>query len=386
MTPPDRTRTAAATLLGVAAFLATTAAAPAQTQTVRWRSDYNAARREAAETGRPLLIDLVTDNCVWCKRLDATTFRDPATVAALNDQFIPLKVDAERDPSLAQALHVQMYPTMVLAGPDGKIFALLEGYMEAPRLQEQLQRAVVSVQTPDWMPRDFQEASKAVAAANYPRAVSLLKGIVEDGKERAVQVKARQVLRELEQQAAGRLAHAKQMEDRGQPLAAMDTLTELLRSFPGTHAAAEGSSLLTAWAGKPEVRDLQRSRRARELLAQAREEFRTQQFDVCLERCNVLGATFADLPEGAEARQLAGEIKSNPEWLARACDGLQDRLGAMYLAQAEAWSARGDQRQAQNCLEKVAQTCPGSPQAQTALVKLNQLKGQPTQQAEFKKP
>jgi tetratricopeptide (TPR) repeat protein len=384
MTPPDRTTFAARALVGLATLLAAADAAPAQS--VRWRTDYNAARKEAAETGRPILIDLVTENCMWCKRLEASTFRDPTILAALNDQFIPLKLDAERDPTLAQALRVQSYPTMVIAAPDGKILALLEGYMEAPRLNEYLQRAVVTAQTPDWMPRDFQEASKAVAAANYPRAVSLLKGIVEDGKERPVQAKARQVLRELEQQAAGRLAHARQMEDQGQSLEAADSLTELLRNYPGTQAAAEASSRMTALAAKPDVRDRQRSRRARELLAQAREEFRTQQFYACLERCDVLTGTFDDLPEGGEAKQLAAEIKANPEWLARACDGMQDRLGAMYLAQADAWKAKGDHRQALACLEKVTQTCPGSAQAQAALVKLNQLKGQPTQQAEFKKP
>ncbi|MGL6097907.1 MAG: thioredoxin family protein, partial [Fimbriiglobus sp.] len=52
------------------------ATAPAATaQDVRWRHDYAAARREAADSGKPLLLDFGTENCVWCRRLDATTFR-----------------------------------------------------------------------------------------------------------------------------------------------------------------------------------------------------------------------------------------------------------------------------------------------------------------------
>src|SRR5204863_294123 len=82
-------------------------------------------------------------------------------------------------------------------------------------------------------------------------------------------------------QADNRLAHARKMEDQGQALEAIDTLGDLMRVYPGTPAANESKGLLTALAAKPEIRERQRSRRARELLAQARDEFRTQQFYGC---------------------------------------------------------------------------------------------------------
>src|SRR5688572_29135614 len=74
--------------------------APAPAQQVQWRQDYNVARKEAAEKGRPLLIDFGTESCFWCKKLDLTTLRDPAVVAVLNESFVTLKVDAEREVSL----------------------------------------------------------------------------------------------------------------------------------------------------------------------------------------------------------------------------------------------------------------------------------------------
>src|SRR3954464_2290906 len=122
-------------VLSVLALAIGAPSAPAQQ--VQWRSDYGTARREAAEKGRPLLIDFVTESCFLCKKLDATTFRDPAVTSLLNEQFVTLKVDAEQEAALAQALRVQQYPTMVLAGPDGKIIGVLEGYQEAPRLADQ---------------------------------------------------------------------------------------------------------------------------------------------------------------------------------------------------------------------------------------------------------
>jgi hypothetical protein len=195
------------------------------------------------------------------------------------------------------------------------------------------------------------------------------------------------VLQDLEQQAAGRLARAKSLHDRGQHAEAAETLTELLRSYAGTQAAADGASLLTSLAARPELRDQQRMRRARELLAQARDDYRTQKYLGCLERCEVLSTGYADLPEGAEADQLANEIKDNPEVLARACDSLHSRMGVMYLTLAESWVKKGQPQQAQLCLEKVLQTAPGTRQAEQAQVRLAQLQGNsPTQQADYKKP
>ena len=90
-------------------------------QEVEWRTDYNKARQEATEKNRPLMLYFGTDNCVHCKRLDATTFRDPAVVAVLNKSFVPLRIDAEKNSALAEALRVERFPTLLLAAPDGKI-------------------------------------------------------------------------------------------------------------------------------------------------------------------------------------------------------------------------------------------------------------------------
>jgi thioredoxin-like negative regulator of GroEL len=372
--------------LALGVFVLAVCARPALSQQVQWLTDYQAARRVALEQGRPLLLDFGTENCVWCKRLDLTTFRDPAVAGLLTDEFVALKVDADREATLAQALRVTQYPTLVLAAPDGKILGVLEGYQEAPRLAEQLRKVVSAYGTPEWMAHDYQEAARAVTSSDYTRAVGLLKGITQDGRDRPIQVKARQVLDDLEQQAAGRLARAKQQHDRGQSDGAVDTLVGLLTSYAGTQAAADGAALLSSVGTGPESRDQQRSRRARELLAQARDEYRTQQYLGCLERCEVLTAGYADLPEGAEAKQLAAEIRDNPDLLARACDSLNERVGGMYLALAESWVKKGQPDQARLCLERVVQSAPGTRQAQLAQGRLTEMRGETTFQADFKKP
>src|SRR5262245_51884481 len=366
-------------------WLAVAAAVDAQSPS--WRNDYSSARREAVDKQRPILLDFGTENCFWCKRLDATTFRDPTIANTINEQFIPLKIDAERDSVLAQKLQIQSYPTLVLAAPDGKILTVIEGYVEPAKLLSQLNAAVAAcVPTPEWMVKDFQAASKAIGLGDNARAIALLKTIADDGKDRSIQKKAREHLKTLEQQADNRLAHARSAQDNGQVLDAIDTLTELMRVYPGTPAADEAKGLLTSLAAKPEVRQLQRQRRAAELFAQARCDFRTQQLFNCLEKCDTLASTYSETSEAAEAAKMADEIKANPDWLARACNNLNERLCSMYMSLAESWIKKGKPEEAAVCLEKVQQLSPGSPHAQIAQIKLGQLQGKSSQRTDFKKP
>jgi thioredoxin-related protein len=136
---------------------------------VTWRTDYNAARREAAEKGLPIFLVIGTDNCFYCRKLEAGPFRESAIVAQLVHNFIPLKVDANKEPNLARALKVQVYPTMVLASADGKIHAFIEGYLEAERLEDHLKRAITVATTTDWAARDYEQAGKALAVGRSSR-------------------------------------------------------------------------------------------------------------------------------------------------------------------------------------------------------------------------
>src|SRR5262249_23065814 len=280
---------------------------------------------------------------------------------------------------------VDRFPTLVLAAPDGKILATQEGYIETVRCQEMLQRTLASVSNPEWMARDYQDAVKAIASSDFARAIALLRSVLEDKGERRVQLKARQLLDDMEQQAAGQLARAKQHLDKGQTDEAVARISELVRAYAGTQAATEGGHMLTTLAGGPEIKNQQRAKRARDLLAQAREEYRTRRFLACLDRCDDLMTSFADLPEGADAMQLAAQIKNNPDWMKQVCESLRDRLGGLYVSLAETLLKKGQPQQAAIYLERVVQTFPGTRQAEAAQVRLAQIQGHPTQAVDFKK-
>lgn len=63
-------------------------------ETVKWYSIEEAVQLASKEP-RVLVIDVYTDWCGWCKRMDATTFSDPVIAEILNKHFYPVKLNAE---------------------------------------------------------------------------------------------------------------------------------------------------------------------------------------------------------------------------------------------------------------------------------------------------
>ena len=115
---------------------------------VKWYSikDVDKLMKEAP---RPIFIDTYTDWCVWCKRLDANTFSDSIIAKYLNDNFYPVKFNAEsKEPvtflgrefindgkagkahQLAVALMngKMSYPTVVFLNEKGELLAPVPGY------------------------------------------------------------------------------------------------------------------------------------------------------------------------------------------------------------------------------------------------------------------
>lgn len=107
----------------------------------KWHTDYNAAHAEAKATGKPLVLFLTTQNCVWCKRMESGPLTDPVVKGHLA-RCVCVKLDGSHP--VAKSLNVKLYPTLVMAKWDGKEFvekARVTGCPDAQTLRAKLRDA-----------------------------------------------------------------------------------------------------------------------------------------------------------------------------------------------------------------------------------------------------
>ncbi len=104
-----------------------------------WEHDWDTAFELAASRNQPVLVNFYADWCIWCKRLDSTTFSDPAVASLLSNSVVGLrvKIDGNGGP-YATTYQVFAPPTLLLLDSAGQELARIPGYMPPLPLLERL--------------------------------------------------------------------------------------------------------------------------------------------------------------------------------------------------------------------------------------------------------
>ena len=62
---------------------------------INWISFEEAVSKQQ-DVHKKMFIDVYTDWCGWCKKMDKTTFKNPIIVEYINQNYLPVKFDAEQ--------------------------------------------------------------------------------------------------------------------------------------------------------------------------------------------------------------------------------------------------------------------------------------------------
>ena len=93
---------------------------------VLWRTDFAAAQQEAKQTGKPILLDFSAKWCGPCQDMRRTTWSSAKVATALGD-YIPVQIDVDAHPDLAQEFNAQGIPHLVVLDFRGNVLKWTEG-------------------------------------------------------------------------------------------------------------------------------------------------------------------------------------------------------------------------------------------------------------------
>lgn len=88
---------------------------------VRWAPDLETAKRVAAMKNQLVLIHFYADNCPPCRRLEANVFSQATFAQAVEQNYIPIKINASDEPAIAKEFGVDRWPQDVVIAPSGQV-------------------------------------------------------------------------------------------------------------------------------------------------------------------------------------------------------------------------------------------------------------------------
>jgi thioredoxin-related protein len=125
---------------------------------VKWTTIDKALAETKASNKKFIIVDLYTDWCGWCKKMDENTFTDAGVIALINTDFTIAKFNAETADAVtfngksysftktgargANQLAMELgsvggklgYPTLVVLDADGKKLQAFPGYKDVETL------------------------------------------------------------------------------------------------------------------------------------------------------------------------------------------------------------------------------------------------------------
>jgi thiol:disulfide interchange protein len=95
-----------------------------------WEKSWDSAFSRAKSEGKPVLVTFEAEWCVWCKKLESTTYRDSAVMSLIAGSMVAVTLDVDSEGRELSDVHgVESLPTVLVFSPDGEERGRINGYL-----------------------------------------------------------------------------------------------------------------------------------------------------------------------------------------------------------------------------------------------------------------
>jgi hypothetical protein len=112
-----------------------------QRQEIVWHENLESGWRESRRTGRPMVIFITSARCRYCDVMKNVTWRDNGVESRVGNEFVAVRLSPEHNPAELSRITVDVYPTTLVAAPQGKVIEHRKGFQPPELLHELLNRA-----------------------------------------------------------------------------------------------------------------------------------------------------------------------------------------------------------------------------------------------------
>lgn len=86
--------------------------------TIDWIEDYDAGIKLAKEQNKPVLLAFYKLHTRFCSDMSQNTYNNPDVIKYVETNFVPILIDVDKQPEIAERYHINYYPTHYIKPPN----------------------------------------------------------------------------------------------------------------------------------------------------------------------------------------------------------------------------------------------------------------------------
>ena len=104
---------------------------------IQWKN-FSTGMTEAQKAGKPVFLHFYAVWCAYCAKMEKESFQNDTVIDFLNQNYISIRVDVDKQPDIAQNYNVFALPTTYFFSAKGEKLGPVPGYISRKRLLDML--------------------------------------------------------------------------------------------------------------------------------------------------------------------------------------------------------------------------------------------------------